>query len=186
MHDGHRQAQDLKETTVKGPLQTRVSQAPRLHKEFAHPLHVVIITKPHLRTGARARVILLSRALPLAYAPLVDDDSWRFHIECNFRDATPYWGLEDCLHVTPTRVTKAATLSWFMVKVAYHLPADVRQRAPDESLLDLKADCRGSTDGEETITMLPEQPEPVLLGEILHKVAGLGRSHATQPSCRFS
>ena len=34
--------------------------------------------------------------------------------------------------------------------------------------------------------MLPEKPEPILLGQILHKVAGLGRIHASQPSFSFS
>jgi len=34
--------------------------------------------------------------------------------------------------------------------------------------------------------MLPEKPEPVLLRQILHKVAGLGRIHAAQPSFSFS
>jgi putative transposase len=183
---GNMQAKYLKETTVEGSIQTRVYQAPLLHKEFAQPLNVVIITKRNLRTHGRAHVILFSSDLTLAYAPLVDDYSLRFQIEFNFRDAKQYWGLEDFMNVTPTGITNAAHLSLFMVNVAYHLQAEVRQRDPDYSILDLKADCRGYTYVEETIKMLPEKPEPVLLGEILHKVAGLGRIHATQPSSRFS
>jgi putative transposase len=66
------------------------------------------------------------------------------------------------MNVTPTGVTNAANLSLFMVNVAYHLPADVRQRDPDSSILDLKADCRGYTYVAETIKMLPEKPAPVL------------------------
>ena len=62
----------------------------------------------------------------------------------------------------------------------------MRQRAPDSSILDWKADWRGSKDVEETIKMRPEKPEPVLLGQILHKVAGLGRIHTPQPSFSFS
>ena len=73
-----------------------------------------------------------------------------------------------------------------MVNVAYRLRADVQSRAPDYSVLDLKADCRASKYVEETIQMLPEKPEPVLLRQILHKVAGLGRIHASQPSFSFS
>jgi putative transposase len=184
--DGHMPAKYLQETTVEGPLQTRVYQAPLLHTEVAQPVHVVIITKRNLRTHGRAHVILLSRDLTLAYAPLVDDYRWRFQIEFNCRDAKQYWRLEDVMNVTPTGGTKAANLSLFMVKVAYHRQAEVRQRDPDSSLLDLKAHCRGYTSVEETITMLPEKPAPVFLGEILHKGAGLGRIHATQPSCRFS
>jgi putative transposase len=154
-------AKDLQETTVAGAIQTRVYQAPLLHKAFAQPLTVVIMTKRHLRTHGRAHVILLSRDLTLAYAPRVDDDSVRFPIECNFRDAKPYWGLEDFMHVTPTGVTHAAHLSLCMVNVASQLQADGRQRDPDYRILDLKADGRGSTYVEETINMLPETPEPV-------------------------
>ena len=86
----------------------------------------------------------------------------RCQIECNFRDATQYWGLEDFMHVTPTGVTNAAHRSLFMVNVAYRLRADRRQHTPDYSILDVKADCRGSKYVEETIHMLPEKPEPVL------------------------
>ena len=149
-------------------------------------MNVVLITKRNLRTHGRAHVILFSSDLTLAYAPLVDDYSLRFQIEFNFRDAKQYWGLEDFMNVTPTGVTNAANLSLFMVNVAYHLQADVRQRDPDYSILDLKADCRGYKYVEETIKMLPEKPEPVLLRQILHKVAGLGRIHASQPSFSFS
>ena len=110
----------------------------------------------------------------------------RFHIELNFRDAKQYWGLEDCMHVTPTGVTKAANLSLFMVTGAYCLPADSHARDADSSVLDRKADCRGSKYVEETRKMLPEKPEPVLLAKILNQVAGLGRIHAAQPSFSFS
>jgi putative transposase len=150
------------ETTVEGHIETRLSQAHLLHKEFAHPWHVVLITKTPLRTQARAHVLLFSSDLALACAPLVDYDGLRFQIELNFRDAKQYWGLEDFMNVTPTGVTKAANLSLFMVNVAYRLRADVHPHDPDYSVLDVKADCRGSKGVEETIKMLPEKPEPVL------------------------
>ena len=182
----HLPAQYLQETTVEGHIQTRLYQAQLLHKEFAQPLNVVIIVKTNLRTQAHAHVILFSSDLDLAYASLVDYYGLRFQIEFNFRDAKQYWGLEDFMNVTPTGVTNAANLSLFMVNVAYRLRADVRQRDPDYSVLDLKADCRGYKYVEETIKMLPEKPEPVLLAQILHQVAGLGRIHAPQPSFSFS
>jgi len=178
--------QYLKETTVEGHLQTRLYQAHLLHKEFAQPLNVVILAKTNLRTQARAHVILFSSDLALAYTHLVDYYSLRFQIEFNFRDAKQYWGLEDFMNVTPTGVTNAANLSLFMVNVAYRLQADGRQRDPAYSVLDLKADCRGYKYVEETIQMLPEKPEPVLLEQIRHKVACLGRIHAAQPSFSFS
>ena len=182
----HLPVQYLKETTVEGHIQTHLYQAQLLHKEFAQPLNVVIIAKTNLRTQAQAHVILFSSALDLAYATLVDYYGLRFQIEFNFRDAKQYWGLEDFMNVTPTGVTNAANLSLFMVNVAYRLRADVHPRAPDYSVLDLKADCRGYKYVEETIKMLPEKPEPVLLEQILNKVAGLGRIHAAPPSFSFS
>ena len=110
----------------------------------------------------------------------------RFQIAFHFRDAKQYWVLEDFMNVTPTGVTNAANLSLFMVTVSYRLQAHMRPHEPDYSILDLKADCRGSKYVEETIKMLPEKPEPVLLRQILNKVAGLGRIHASQPSFSFS
>ena len=155
-------AQYLNETTVEGHIQTRLYQAQLLHKEFAHPLNVVIIVKTNLHTQAQAHVVLLSSDLTLAHAPLVDYYSLRCQSEFNFRDAKPYWGLEDFMNVTPTGVTNAANLSLFMVNVSSRLQNTVRLRAPDSSILDLKADCRGYKYVEETIQMLPEKPEPVL------------------------
>ena len=124
--------------------------------------------------------------MDLAYAPLVDYYGLRFQIEFNFRDAKQYLGLEDFMNVTPTGVTNAANLSLFMVNVAYRLRADVHPRDPDDSVLDLQADYRGYKYVEETIQMLPEKPEPILLRQMLNKVAGLGRIHASQPSFSFS
>ncbi len=178
--------QYLTETTVEGHIQTQVYQAQLLHKEFAQPLNVVIIVKTNLHTQAHAHVLLFSSDLTLAAASLVDYYGLRFQIEFNFRDAKQYWGLEDFMNVTPTGVTNAANLSLFMVNVAYRLCTDVRQRDPDYSVLDLKADCHGYKYVEETIQMLPEKPEPILFAKILKQVAGLGRIHASQPSVSFS
>jgi putative transposase len=176
----------LTATNVDGHIQTRVYQAPLLHKEFAHPLNVVMLVKTNLRTQAQAHVLLFSSDLTLAAASLVDYYSLRFQIECNFRDAKQYWGLEDCMNVTATGVTNAANLSLFMVNVASCLQIQGRQHDPDYSILDVKADWRGSKYVEETIKMLPEKPEPILLHQILTKVTGLGRIHASQPSFSFS
>ena len=178
--------QYLKAISVEGPIQTCVYQAHLLHKDFTYPLNVVIIVKTNLRTQARAHVVLFSSDLALAYAPLMDYYGLRFQIEFNFRDAKQYWGLEDFMNITPTGVTNAANLSLFMVNVAYCLRADVHPRKPDYSDLDLKADCRAYKYVEETIKMLPEKPEPVLLAKILNQVASLGRIQATLPSFSFT
>src|SRR4029453_11247380 len=186
VHYNNISRQYLKETSVEGHIQTRLYQAQLLHKDFTQPLNVVIIAKTNLRTQARAHVVLFSSDLDLAYASLVDYYGLRFQIEFNFRDAKQYWGLEDFMNVTPRGVTNAANLSLFMVNVAYRLRTEIQQHAPDYSVLDLKADCRGYKYVEETIKMLPEKPEPVLLAKILNRVAGLGRIHAAQPAFSFS
>ena len=184
--DDHLPAQYRKETTVAGYIQTCVYQAQLLHKECPQLLHVVIIATTNLHTQARAHVVLCRSDLDLAYAPRVDYYGLRFQIEFNFRDANQYWGVEDFMHITPTGGTTAANLSLFMVNVAYRLQADVHPHDPACSVLDLQADCRGYKYVEETIQMLPEKPEPVLLRQLLNKVAGLGRIHASQPAVSFS
>jgi putative transposase len=178
--------QYLTATTVEHHLQTCIYQAHLRHKAFAHALNVVLIVKTNLHTQAKAPVLLFSSDLELPDDTLRDYDSLRFPIEFNFRDAKQSWGLEDFMHSTPTGVTHAANRSWFMVNVAYRLQPDVRPHDPDDSILDLKADCRGTTYVEATIKMLVAKPEPVLFGRLLHKVAGLGRIHASQPSFGFS
>jgi putative transposase len=70
--DDHLPMPYLKETTVAGHIPTCVYQAQLLHKEFPPPLHVVILAKTNRHTQARAHVVLFSRDLDLAYAPLVD------------------------------------------------------------------------------------------------------------------
>lgn len=167
---------------MEGHIQTRLYQAQLLHQEFAQALHVVIIVKTNLQPHACAQVILFSSDLELPAAKLKDDYGLRFQIEFNFRDAKQYWGREDFMNVTATAVTNAANLSLFMVKVTSRLLRDFRQCHPDASILDLKAHCRGDKYVDETIKMLPEKPEPVLLAQIFNTVACLGRIHAVQPS----
>jgi hypothetical protein len=176
----------LKETTVEGNIQTCLYQVQLLHKEFAQALNVVIIVKTNLQTQTRGHVILFSSDQAISYDTLREDYGLRFQIECNFLDARQYWGLEDFMHVTPAGVTNAANLALFMVNVAYRLRADLHPYDPDYSVLDLKADWRGYKYVQETVKLLPEKPEPVLLAKLLNHVACLGRIHAPQPVASFS
>ena len=177
----HLPAAALRETTVEGQIETRIYQLQALHKEFTHPLNVVIIGKTNLRTQAWAHVILFSSDLALPYAHLIDYYSLRFQLEFNFRDAKQYWGLEDFMNVSPTAVTNAANLALFMVNVAYVLLREVRQTEPHSSILDLKARYRGQKYVEETLKLLPEMPEPIIVEYIYSKVASLGSIHAADP-----
>ncbi len=89
------------------------------------------------------------------------------------------------MHTTPTGVTNAAHLSLCMANVAYRLRTTLQPHAPDYSVLDLKADYRGSKYVEEVIKMFPEKPEPALSGQILTKGARLGRIHVSHPPFSF-
>lgn len=171
----------LKHTTVTDDLQTDIYQAPLWHKEFAQLLNVVIIVKINLKTGARAHVILFSSDLTLAYDLLIDYYALRFQIEFNFREAKQYWGLEDFMSVTETAVTNAANLSLFMVNIVAWLLRDFRQLNPQFGVLDLKAHFRGYKYVTETIKLLPEKPDPILLAKVFDTVARLGSIHPVEP-----
>jgi putative transposase len=171
----------LQQTSVEENIQTDIYQAQMLHKEFAQPLNVVIIVKINLKTQARAHVILFSSDLDLPYDKLVNYYGLRFQIEFNFRDAKQYWGLEDFMNIKETAVINAANLSLFMVNVAHHLLIDFRLHNPRCGVLDLKAHFRGHKYVIETLKLLPELPEPVLLAQIYDQVAALGSIHTTNP-----
>ena len=82
------------------------------------------------------------------------------------------------MNVTPTGVTTAGSLVVVHGQCGVPSPGGRTVSVhPVDSVLDLKADCRGYKYVEETIKMLPEKPEPILLAKILNQVAGLGRIH---------
>lgn len=168
----------LCQTRVADGVETRIYQLSARHKTVAAPLNIVIIVKTNLKTQAMAHVLLFSSDLALPFATLIDYYCLRFQLEFNFRDAKQYWGLEDFMQTSPTAVTNAANLSLFMVNLAERVLQDVRQQQGQSSVLDLKAHYRGAKYIEETIKLLPERPEPILLERIFSKLAGIGRIHA--------
>jgi putative transposase len=174
-------ARYLKETRLEQDIQTCFYQATLLHKEFSQPLNVLILVKTNLKIHTQAHVVLFSSDLSLPYDQLLDHYSLRFQIEFNFRDAKQFWGLEDFMNISPTAVTNAANLSLFMVNLSYRLLLDFRRAHPAFSILDLKALYRGYKYVEETLKLLPQQPEPILLPHIFYKVAALGQIHTTHP-----
>ena len=110
----------------------------------------------------------------------------RFQIEFNFRDAKQYWGLEDFMNVKETAVTNAASLSLFMVNVSQLLLRDFRCQNSNVNVLDLKAYFRGHKYVVETLKLLPQKPDPILMGEIFATITQLGSVHNTQPSLNTS
>jgi putative transposase len=168
----------LRSSTVDDGVETRIYQLEVLHKDFAQPLNVVIIVKRNLTTKAQVHVTLFSSDLTLSWDRLMDYYCLRFQLEFNFRDAKQFWGLEDFMNIRPTAVTNAANLALFMVNLSYRCLQDRRHLHPDYSVLDLKAHYRGLKYVEETLKMLPETPEPVLVERIVAKIASLGQIHA--------
>ncbi len=168
----------LRQITCADGIETRIYQLEARHKSFAQAINLVVIIKTNLKTQAQAHVLLFSSDLALPFDKLLDYYCLRFQLEFNFRDAKQYWGLEDFMNVSPTAVTNAANLALFMVNLVECLLKDIRQRQGECSVLDLKAHCRGAKYVEETIKLLPEKPEPVLLERIVTKIVGLGRIHA--------
>jgi putative transposase len=172
----------LKEITTVDNLRTEIYQGQFINKEFEFPLNVVIIVKTNLTTSAQAHVILFSTDLEQTYDQIIKFYSLRFQIEFDFRDAKQFWGLEDFMNVKETAVTNAANLSLFMVNFSAALAEPFRKQNPDFSILDLKSKYRGYRYATETIKMLPEKPDAILLAEIFQQIARLGAIHpVSQP-----
>lgn len=174
--------QYLQESSTQDDIQTYIYQATMRHKEFAAQLNVVIIGKHNVKTDKWAQVILFSSDLELTYSQIIDYYSLRFQIEFNFREAKQYWGLEDFMNIQETAVTNAANLSLFMVNVAQVLMRHFRQQYTDFNILDLKAFFRGHKYVTETLKLLPQKPEPILMTHIFEQVSQLGSIHYTPPS----
>ena len=167
----------LKSDTKEKGIRTQIYQASLLNKEFAFPLNVVILLKTNLATQAQAHVILFSTDLELSYARIMDFYTLRFQIEFNFRDAKQYWGLDDFMNIKETGVTNATNLSFFMVNFSSMLLHRFREINPEFSILDLKSHYRGCRYVSETIKLLPQQPDGILLAEIFEQIARLGMVH---------
>jgi len=135
------------------------------------------MTKTHLKSGAFANVNLFSSDLELSDQQIIDWYSLRFQIEFNFREAKQHWGLEDFMNIKEVPLTNALNLSLFMVNLSQVLLREFRQTHPKSGVLDLKAYFRAAKYFEETIIMLPEKPEPILLEQIFGQIASLGCIH---------
>jgi putative transposase len=167
----------LKATSTEKNILTKIYQGTLYNKEFAFALNVVVILKTNLLTSAQAHVALFSTDLNLDYEKIIKYYSLRFQIEFNFRDAKQYWGLEDFMNIQQTAVTNAANLSLFMVNVSYALLQPFREHNPEYSVLDLKSHYRGLRYARETIKMLPQKPDAILLADIFQQIARLGAIH---------
>jgi putative transposase len=167
----------LKSDLKQDGIHTQIYQAVLLNKVFAFPLNIVVVLKTNLRTHKQAYIILFSTDLELSYEKIVDYYTLRFQIEFNFRDAKQYWGLDDFMNIKKQAVTNAVNLSFFMANFSSVLLRRYRQHNPEFSVVDLKAHYRGCRYAAETIKLLPQKPDPILLAEIFEQIARLGMVH---------
>ena len=166
-------------TQTHGNITTEVHQAELRHKKFPDPLKVVCILKTHLPTAKKSHVLLFSSDLTLDAEKIIESYALRFQIEFNFRDAKQYWGLEDFMNVNKTPVNNAANLSMFMVNVSAKLLAPLRLEHSEASVLDLKARYRGVKYLRETLKILPQKPDPIVIDQIAERLGSIGAIHHT-------
>ena len=81
------------------------------------------------------------------------------------------------MSVKEVPLTTVIHLSLFMVNISQVLLREFRQTYRESGILDLKAYFRAAKYFEETIKMLPQKPEPILLEQIFGHVASLGCIH---------
>lgn len=158
-------------------IQTTIYQMPMWHKRFADRLNIGVVVKTNLRTGASAHVVLFSSDPTLSSERLIDYYRLRFQIEFTFRDAKPYWGLEDFMVVNSTPVYNSANLAMLMVNLSQILIRACRAACPECGIQDLKARFRGRKYVLEALTWLPQMPEPIIINQLLEHVTDLGRIH---------
>ena len=115
---------------------------------------------------------------------LIDSYALRFQIEFNFRDAKQFWGLEDFMNVNKTPVNNAANLSMFMVNVSAKLLAPLRLEHSEFSVLDLKAHYRGLKYLRETLKILPQKPDTIVIDNLAEHLGAIGAIHYTSPQIR--
>ena len=138
---------------------------------------MVCILKTHLLTEKKSHLLLFSSDLALDAEKIIDYYRLRFQIEFNFRDAKQYWGLEDFMNVNKTPVNNAANLSMFMVNVSAKLLAPLRAEHAEVSVLDLKARYRGLKYLRETLKILPQKPDPIVIDQIAEHLGAIGAVH---------
>jgi len=171
-------------TQTKGNITSQVYQIVCRHKRFPDPLNVVCLLKIDAKTQEIAHVLLFSSDLELDAETVIDYYALRFQIEFNFRDAKQFWGLGDFMNVKEMPVSNAANLSMFMVNVSAKLREMFGSESPGFGVLDLKARYRGQKYLQETLKMLPQKPEKIVIENIAEHLGSIGAIHNTSNQIR--
>ena len=171
-------------TQTQGNITTEVYQMACRHKRFPDPLNVVCLLKTDAKTQEKSHVLLFSSDLELAAEKIIDYYSLRFQIEFNFRDAKQFWGLDDFMNVKEIPVNNAANLSMFMVNVSAKLREMFGSEHPGYGILDIKARYRGRKYLQETLKILPQKPETIVINNIAEHLGSIGAIHYTSNQIR--
>ena len=83
------------------------------------------------------------------------------------------------MNVKQLPVTNAANLAFFMCNLAQVLRREPRQQNPKFSVIDLKAHFRGLKYVTETLKLLPQKPDPILIQQIMANIALIGSINAS-------
>ena len=165
-------------------ITTDVYQMRCRHKRFPDPLNIVCLRKTNAKTQETSHVLLFSSDLELEAETLIEYYSLRFQIEFNFRDAKQFWGLDDFMNVKETPVNNAANLSMFMVNVSAKLRERFGTQQPEVGVLDIKARYRGNKYLHETLKILPQKPDSIVIDELAGHLASIGAIHYTSNQIR--
>ena len=168
-------------TQTQGNITTEVYQIECRHKRFPDPLNVVCLLKTDAKTQEKSHVLLFSSDLDLDAETMIDYYSLRFQIEFNFRDAKQFWGLDDFMNVKKIPVKNAVNLSMFMVTVVAKLREMFGSAHPGFGVLDIKARYRGRKYLRETLKILPQKPETIVINNIAEHLGAIGAIHYTSP-----
>ena len=165
-------------------ITTEVYQMECRHKRFPDALNVVCLRKTHAKTQEKTHVLLFTSDLALDAETLIDYYSLRFQIEFNFRDAKQFWGLDDFINVKEIPINTAANFSMFMVNVSAKLREMFGAEHNGFGVLDIKARYRGLKYLQETLKMLPQKPETIVIDELAEHLASIGAIHYTSSQIR--
>ena len=171
-------------TQTQGNITTEVYQIECRHKRFPDPLNVVCLLKTNAKTQKKSHVLLFSSDLDIEAETMIDYYSLRFQIEFNFRDAKQFWGLDDFMNVKEIPVNTAANLSMFMVNVSAKLREIFGSEHPGFGVLDIKARYRGFRYLQETLKILPQKPETIVINNIAEHLGAIGAIHYTSNQIR--
>ena len=171
-------------THTKGNITTEVYEIECRHKRFPEPLKVVCLLKTDTKTQETSHLLLFSSDLELDAETLIDYYALRFQIEFNFRDAKQFWGFDDFMNVKEIPVSNAANLSMFMVNVSAKLREMFGAEHNGFGVLDLKARYRGQKYLQETLKMLPQKPETIVIDNIAEHLGSIGAIHYTSNQIR--